>query len=781
MKRHHPHFQRTLFTLVTQLQQGRSQQGGYVIVVVMAMVLALSTMVITAALMSKTDSSGSKASARSAAGFYAAEAGLNLRATTIKNTFVGYNVPGHDGNDLSPSNSAACRDSVISTASDGSGDFACDNSKTFQGQPVSTFVVDSNTKVAGKPQPTSITINAGEQFAGLNALEYRYDVTSVAFDNQSQPTASLQMRFKSRLVPLFQFAAFYDKDLEILPSPTMTLSGPVHTNGDMYTTSDGGGSTLTYNGQITVHGALYRGRKNHNNSGTCGNGTVKVNNGSSATNMDCVGGLRTNITDVSTWNGRIRLGVPSVTVPPPESFDPVSTSNYWSKADLRVVLKLDSSGNPDITNTDGFIQVRNADGSVDSTRTNLLMNSCTVTNTTLNNNISGNPGYNSSTPGNYSVQSTKLNVASTAGFVAGDVVQVGKNDSNVIASVDSSTVITLKRPLGNNSQTGTVAAKDDTVRKAVVSTSNRFYNFREGKYIRTLNVDVQRLLDCTHQKNLLDSSRGLNDTTEGGLVWFFTVDGPKSLIDVYSSGSTPSDGNNYGVRLYNGGTLQSLVSGAPAIQGLSVVSDQAAYVQGEYNCGTWNSTTSTCSYKKPAAIMADSINVLSNNWTMDDPNTLSSYPTALASCNKPDASNTRINAAFLAGTDVTGRQEGSGGQDNPYNGGLENYPRFHENWSGDTLTYRGSFVSLNKTRRVDGKWDDQCYGAPGRAWDYDTDFNNAANLPPLSPRFVYLRQERFSRDFERNASLSLPYSVASLFPADFALTMPTIQFSLFRF
>ena len=30
----------------------------------------------------------------------------------------------------------------------------------------------------------------------------------------------------------------------------------------------------------------------------------------------------------------------------------------------------------------------------------------------------------------------------------------------------------------------------------------------------------------------------------------------------------------------------------------------------------------------------------------------------------------------------------------------------------------------------------------------DTDFNDAANLPPLSPRFVYLRQTLFQREFE---------------------------------
>jgi hypothetical protein len=66
---------------------------------------------------------------------------------------------------------------------------------------------------------------------------------------------------------------------------------------------------------------------------------------------------------------------------------------------------------------------------------------------------------------------------------------------------------------------------------------------------------------------------------------------------------------------------------------------------------------------------------------------------------------------------MTGGGEGAAYQDNAiYNGGLENYPRFHENWSGVTLIYRGSFVSLNAPQRVDGVWaiDNPYYAPPVR-------------------------------------------------------------------
>ena len=87
-----------------------------------------------------------------------------------------------------------------------------------------------------------------------------------------------------------------------------------------------------------------------------------------------------------------------------------------------------------------------------------------------------------------------------------------------------------------------------------------------------------------------------------------------------------------------------------------------------------------------------------------------------------------------------------------YNGGLENYPRFHESWTGQTLTYRGSFVSLGAPKHNNGRWcgtGTTCniYNPPVRNWDFDTDFMNAANLPPLTPRFVSATQTFFTENF----------------------------------
>ena len=57
---------------------------------------------------------------------------------------------------------------------------------------------------------------------------------------------------------------------------------------------------------------------------------------------------------------------------------------------------------------------------------------------------------------------------------------------------------------------------------------------------------------------------------------------------------------------------------------------------------------------------------------------------------------------------------------------------------------------MNIPQSANGGWvyGNPQYYPPTRDWHYDTDFDDAASLPPLSPRFTYIRQELFVRKFE---------------------------------
>jgi hypothetical protein len=104
-----------------------------------------------------------------------------------------------------------------------------------------------------------------------------------------------------------------------------------------------------------------------------------------------------------------------------------------------------------------------------------------------------------------------------------------------------------------------------------------------------------------------------------------------------------------------------------------------------------------------------------------------------------------INAAFIATVDTTTSSN--------YNGGLENYPRFHEDWSPGTqrtLSYLGSFVSLGTPQYANGQWCGtgggcNIYDPPARNWNYDVDFNTFTKLPPLTPMVNMIQQRVYTR------------------------------------
>jgi hypothetical protein len=795
MKRSGSRSQKILFSLLIQLRRHRaSSEGGYIIVVVAGMIVAMAAMLLTAELVARVDTNSTKSSGNSAAGFYAAEAGLNLRAKEIRTKFTGYNVPIGISPSITDPLTPPCQ-----SGNQGDGDFACNNSLTIQDYlypndstkriNVSTYVIDQNI-VNGVSKPTSINIGPNEPFAGLNAQEYRYDVASTAYDRANNPTAFLGIRFKSRLVPLFQFFAFYENDLDITRPATLTINGPIHTNGNLYINA---ANDVTINGQLSSAGRMYRGEKDP--SQTCNHsssGKVRIKDAvGNLLEMACSGSPRGEITTpettnanrvyvggayVNNWGGQIRPSIARLTLPSTSLTDaklPDSNNTYetWNKADLRIALRLtnDSAESP------VSIEVVNADKSTNAAATATLNSStCLPTSTTL----AGT---------SYTANSNSITVANGTNFTDGDALRIASSsfedsDENLITKAVNT--FTLKRPLGKQ---GIANVSGVTVQKAIVWSSKTFFNYREktldttadtttaglklkGRLIRMLNVDVQGVMNCASAL----MGKSLGDSTEGGLVWHFTVLGPKSDVDVTKT--TPDAPNSYGIRLYNGAKLGSSVAGSPEIKGLTIASDQAMYIRGDYNSIS----------KKPAAIMADSINVLSNSSPLDDSYTCTGYNAIYNASDCPDANTTAvagriasntttINAAFLAGVDVTGNVAGEN------SGGLNNYPRLHENWSGKTFTYRGSMVSLGKARRVNGQFGDvgdtwNIYFAPTRAWSYETDFDNASNLPPLTPRFVYLRQERFSRDFTRTSLLPSSLPIASIFPSSLVSTLPTMRF-----
>ena len=94
---------------------------------------------------------------------------------------------------------------------------------------------------------------------------------------------------------------------------------------------------------------------------------------------------------------------------------------------------------------------------------------------------------------------------------------------------------------------------------------------------------------------------------------------------------------------------------------------------------------------------------------------------------------TEIAAAFLTGNVAT---NGSG---TSYSGGVENFPRFLEDWSSSTFRYRGSMVALFNSTVATGQWSNAKYSPPNRQWGFSTMFRDGRQ-PPGTPMLRTFRR-----------------------------------------
>ncbi len=248
---------------------------------------------------------------------------------------------------------------------------------------------------------------------------------------------------------------------------------------------------------------------------------------------------------------------------------------------------------------------------------------------------------------------------------------------------------------------GVVLVQGTDIPAGTITTSTTLYNNREGKTVKTTDVDLRKLggyVDVNGDGVFEAPGTGGNP---------FTNKLPANGL-LYATRTDATSGQQPGIRLRNGATIYRT-------GGLTVVSNDPVYIQGDYNTVA----------KKPAAVIGDAMNLLSSNW--NDSN-------SAGALSGRTANSTTFNAAFIAGIKTT--TSGS------YNGGLENYPRLHENWSSKQLTITGSFVSLWNSQIAIGNWTYGApyYTAPVRIWSYDTAFSSGTQLPPFTPFAVEMKR-----------------------------------------
>ena len=403
--------------------------------------------------------------------------------------------------------------------------------------------------------------------------------------------ARVRRVFQKETLSLWQYAIFFDDDLEIHPGAPMVVNGDVHTNGSLYT----GHNTLTLNGKTT-----------YVNNWSIGFMPGDSQHPETPTSPKWAPGLPPASSQAELAYGVSMPDYHELIEPLTGSTDTLDSYRLQSQAGVQI--KIDASNNVTIYDATG--------------------NSITATDSA--------------------------------------VASGGKMKDDLIAALTTNQTITDNR---EGATTGNGSVRVTTLDVGAVTTAINNGDFG------TFNGIIY-IIDTSADPNGITAKRG--------------------------------------IRLKDGATLPD-GSRNNTVPGLTIVSANPIYVQGDYNTGTRaqiqppsnagdpTKPTVTGYSRQPAAIMGDAVNILSNSWVDS------------ASGTNPVASSTTVNAAIVSGIVPSG-----GGY---YSVGVENFPRLLENWSGKTLTYYGSMIELYQSKQAIGHWGaGNVYSPPNRAWYFDTNF-----------------------------------------------------------
>jgi len=232
-----------------------------------------------------------------------------------------------------------------------------------------------------------------------------------------------------------------------------------------------------------------------------------------------------------------------------------------------------------------------------------------------------------------------------------------------------------------------------------ITTNVTFTDQREGRLIRTTQLDVTRYRTWAATNTYVAAKLGAGNAP--------------NIVYVADNRTTTSS-QLAAVRLINAQTLPT--------RGLTLATVNPLYVKGHFNCstaahlGTTNTTSS-----RPASLISDALTIQSGNW--NDASSTSGYTSRVPS-------DTTINAALLSGM-VYSSADGVSIR----SGGVVNFPRLLEAWSGRTLTLNGSLVNLYNSARATApfQWPGAYYSAPNRNFNFDPNYLDVTKQPPGTP------------------------------------------------
>lgn len=562
--------------------------------------------------------------------------------------------------------------------------------------------------------------NAGNDFDPLRgqtvgSQSVRFIAKAEAEDDVGEAISYATQSIEIRDAALFNYAIFYNLDMEFHPGPKMTVVGPVHANESSYLTEGGG---LVFTDTMTTAADFIIGTKNSPGSRPSGK-DIKFTTG-----VDDDGD---GVNDLVTVNN------PTINGTAVGSYIDSTIDSRVTGANFRDVAS-------QVWN--GYVQDR----------------SHGISRQTPPGVLTGPEAHDLIEPpdssGSTAIEEQKF--ANKAGLYF-----VVEPDGDVFSFHDPASASAFKAATNRSSW---LAANPDEVVVAppgLIENQRRMYDWRERQWVNTVDFDLggMRTAVTAASAGSADNFKvngadwNLDDPSVNGQwngVVYVDVESPltgyTSAGTSYKSNATTTvsqgagSGARTAVRLLNASDLPNRRDADPSNaflpEGLSVATNAAVYTVGDYNAdGTLQSDLSDMTTPEanevPAAIIADAVSLLSSAWDTTDFVTGQVVPAGdITSSNssRPNANHTEISAALLTGIVST-----TGTSNSQYSGGVENYPRFHERWSGKSLRYRGSIVALFESEVATGTWHQSKYGAPRREWGFNSMFGSQRRYPPGTP------------------------------------------------
>ncbi len=410
---------------------------------------------------------------------------------------------------------------------------------------------------------TQVDFAVGSSESGLNRVEYTYHVEGLADVGNSHERVRRVVR--ADLVPLFQFALFYEGDMEFLYPAPMEVDGPIHANGDIYVYAQNG---LKFNtNHMKTAGGIYN--RAHYSNWTSSLYNWGVNNPA----------------EIRRW-----------VVDPFDSSEPVEYSDLETKSQLNWRgIPSDSGFDSDFGGYDS-----NGDGDYYDTFDWLPFGPRAREQY-------GEPDFYADGSGStlqtttHGVQTVDTpDVESWAMFVAddkGDYIYNGTTGE--YSEVASGSGTHSKGPFHGNADLTIISYPDFT-----------------WKAFNSQGIDVTDDLEDADVVSVTTTYDARQADGNGEKIQMTVID----VGELGDSGYFPENGLLY-VAGYGAGEGTDvkgfqLTEGEELHGNLSVVSPDSIYVQGDYNTVA----------KKSASVMADAVNLLSNSW--DNDKSPGSLPTA---------------------------------------------------------------------------------------------------------------------------------------------------------